>query len=129
MYAGRRRFFAEHVVFAVHTYAFFLAFLGFGLTLGFGALQLVLVGLYEVGLPVAGASRMLASEVALTLAIFVGLGAYLRTAVMRFYGDGPRRALAIGLGLVVVQQLLTLLYRESLFWTTLWALDAWRPWR
>ena len=128
LYAGRRRFFAEHLVFAIHTYAFFLAFLGFGLTLAFGALQLGLLGLHHLGIPVGGLSRALASEWALMGAIFLGLGGYLRAAVMRFYGDGPRRAVAIGLGLVVVQQLLTLLYRETLFWSTLVALGAWRPW-
>ena len=128
VYAGRRRFFAEHVVFAVHTYAFFLVFLGFGLSLVFGALQYLLLGLYKLGLPVVGIAQVLASEGALMLAIFLGLGSYLRVAVARFYGDGPTRAVVVGVGLVVAQQLLTLVYRETLFWTTLWSLGAWTPW-
>ena len=128
VYAGRRRFFAEHVVFAVHTYAFFLAFLGFGLTLLFGGLHYLLLGLFKLGVPVAGIAQALSTEWALMLAIFLGLGTYLRIAVARFYGDGRTRAILVGIGLVAAQQLLTLVYRETLFWTTLWSLGAWSPW-
>ena len=124
LYVRRRRLFAEHLVFAVHTYAFYLVFLGFFLTALFEGTSWLLYGLHLYTRPVA---RALASETALTLALFVGMTLYVGAALRRVHGDGRARAYGNAAVLVLAQLAIIIVYRTILMWTTLWSVGAWSP--
>ena len=115
MFAFWRRRYAEHLVFSLHTYAFFLLFAGVLVTPLFVIVQGTLVFLH------APRSVMdnLQTENTLVAALFVFIGGYIYLALNRMYGGyriiNALRAAAI----FVVMQLLIIGYHDILFFTTL----------
>lgn len=111
--SGRR--YAEHLVFSVHVYAFFLFFAGIVVTPLF---LLVFRGLRALGVS-AAALAPLSTEGALVAVLFVVIGSYMYLGLRRMYGDS-RLAAALRAGtLFIVMQLLIAAYHDVLFFATL----------
>ena len=118
LYAWRRRFFAEHLVFSVHAYAFLLVFLGTMVPL----LYLVVMP----GLLALGASRDIMrwfdGERGISILLAIVMGSYLYLALRRVYGDRPVAAILRAAIVFVVIGQLTGVYHDVLFYTTLYLL-------
>ncbi|MEO8622933.1 MAG: DUF3667 domain-containing protein [bacterium] len=111
---GRHRF-AEHLVFSVHVYAFFLFFAGIVVTPLF-------VGVYKAlrAFNVSEAAlSVLSTEPALIAALFVAMGSYIYLGLRRMYGDSRVAAAVRSTALFVVMQYLILAYHDVLFYATL----------
>jgi hypothetical protein len=121
LFAGTRRYFVEHLVFSVHVYAFFLAFLAIGVTAVFTALGGFLSVGGLLGLPVRKAGVLLGSEPVLVTVIMVTMTWYLTLAIQRAYGGTRRKALARALALSFLQMSLIKLYHDVLFFTAFFA--------
>lgn len=112
VYAGRRRYFVEHLVFATHFLAFFILVLPLVWVVVPPLARLVLAA----GIP---ASVM---EVLVDDWLFIGWCAlYLYFALRTAYGDGRRAALARALLLGVGMVLVITAYRAALFFTAFYA--------
>jgi hypothetical protein len=116
-YVGADRYFAEHLVFSVHAYTFFLIF------------ATLVTPIYRVLFGVLGplgvtreTRQMLGGQTALIAVMAVVLGGYFALALRRVYGDRWRTALPRALVLVAVQQFLIVVYHDVLFYTTLYSL-------
>lgn len=118
LYAGRKRRYAEHLVFSMHTYAYFLFFAGILVTPLFFAAFFVLS---KVGASqrVMGA---LSSEPALVSVLFLVMGTYLYLGLRRMYRDTKVGAGLRAVALYAVMQALIVVYHDALFHTTLAAL-------
>jgi hypothetical protein len=109
VFARRRRYFVEHLVFAIHFYAWFLLIV----PAIQGLLGLLFVGLYAA----AGISESVVTDASIGLVMLAVCTAYLTPAARRFYGTGPWASavasLVIAASVVVVLQA----YRWMLFYT------------
>jgi hypothetical protein len=118
IYAWRRRYFAEHLVFSIHTYAFLLVFLG-------AVVPLVYSGLFRL---LSAAHVPLASlqwaqgDLGISLLLVAVMGPYLYLALRRVYGDGRLGAAIRAAILFFVIGQLTTVYHDVLFYTTLYSL-------
>ena len=109
-----RRFFSEHLVFALHAYAWWLLWL-LGILTGMGILWIVMGA---AGHPLSpGALDWMA-----TLLEFGGFGVYLFFAQRTFYRQSPMSALAKSLALVMGVYCIFHLYRLLLLFTVLYAM-------
>jgi hypothetical protein len=118
LYAGRGRYFAEHLVFSIHTYAYFLVFMGAVVPF----LQfIVLRGLVAIGAPHHAVEWML-SDAGLTVVLAVVIGSYVYLALRRVYGDGPVAAAVRAAIVFMLVGQLTNVYHNVLFYTTLYSL-------
>jgi hypothetical protein len=117
-YAGRGRYFAEHLVFSVHAYAFLLIFLGAVVPL---LSVLVLRPLYMAGVP-RGSLTWLQGDSGIAVMLGVVMGTYLYRALRVVYGDRPGPAIVRTILLFLVIGRLTLVYHDVLFYTTLYSL-------
>jgi len=113
LFAGSKRFFVEHMVFAFHFYSFFLV-------------GLCLVGALVIGLFAAGHALGLTMagflEKSLVL-LLVGISmAWLYSALRRYYGCRAVSALLRALVLGICTLPLMILYRWFLFYATIWTL-------
>jgi hypothetical protein len=119
MFRDRKRYFVEHLIFALHFYSFWLiviiavplALLGFILLAKLGAAIVTGHGMGRTGI----------GEDALVLGLFVGCTAYLAQAVRRVYGSTRGRAWFQGAALSLTMLLLIAVYRDLLFFTTVLA--------
>jgi Protein of unknown function (DUF3667) len=118
LYAGRRRRYAEHLVFSVHTYAFFLFFAGVLVTPLF---LVVFVALKKLGVSQRSLG-VLSTEGVLTAVLFAAMGSYLYLGLRRMYADSRLGAALRATVLFVVMQGLIIVYHNVLFRTTLAAL-------
>ena len=118
LYAGRKRRLAEHLVFSVHTYAFFLFFAGVAVTPLF---YLVVLPATKLGLP-AAALQAVQSEGALVGVLFLVIGGYIYVGLRRMYGDSRIGAAIRAALLFGVLESLIVLFHDVLFRTTLAAL-------
>jgi hypothetical protein len=109
LFVRSRRFFVEHLVFAVHFYAFFLLLLAL-----VGALLSSVYG----ALKVLGAAPPAPGDSALGAFLMIACTAYLYASVRRVYGDGrlsaAAKCLVMACGIFAVLQA----YRFVLFYTT-----------
>jgi hypothetical protein len=117
LYAGHHRYYAEHLVFSIHVYAFLLIFMGILLNVGFAILILLLRNAGQMGHRMM---LMAETETTLIVIIFVGLTAYIAFGLRRAYGDRPLPALLRGMALSISVLFLIRLYRDALFYITLW---------
>lgn len=113
---ARRRYFADHIVFSTHFFAFML--------LAMVALQWGVVGLHSLVAATTGwlGVRSWLADAPLTLTFAALSAVYLTVALRRAYDYGWFGAIAGGLGLVVVFYLTVLVYRSIIFFTTWWSL-------
>lgn len=110
----RRRYFAQHLVFSVHFFAFFLLLLP--------ALATVLLAA-QAGLRAVGAgAAWLWNDGMVTIVLLTVCGVYLYAGLRRSYGQGRGaagcKAILLAMGVMVVIQV----YRFLLFFTTILAL-------
>ena len=115
LYARRRHRYAEHLVFSVHTYAFFLFFAGVLVTPLF---IVTLTLLAKVGVS-QSALAALESERSLVAVLFLVIGGYIYLGLRRMYGDSRARAALYATLLFAVMQGLIIVYHDALFHTTL----------
>ncbi len=118
LYAGRKRRYAEHLVFSVHTYAYFLFFAGIFLTPLFLAAFFVL---NKLGVSQHTMST-LSTEPVLVFVLFLVMGTYLYLGLRRMYLDSTVGAALRAVALFAVMQALIVVYHDALFRTTLAAL-------
>jgi uncharacterized protein DUF3667 len=118
LYFGRRHY-VEHLVFSVHAYSYYLIFLGFLLV---ALVYVAITGLHVVGLGRSPPAMFLQTELAVDLALFLGMGGYLYIALRRVYGDGRLPAALRAVALIAVLQMLIIVYHNVLFYTTLRAI-------
>jgi hypothetical protein len=118
LYAGRKRRYAEHLVFSVHTYAYFLFFAGILVT------PLFLVASHT--LSKLGVSQRIISELSservLVSVLFIVMGTYIYLGLRRMYLDSKVGAGLRAVALFAVMQALIVVYHDALFHTTLAAL-------
>ena len=118
MYAWRRRFFAEHLVFSVHAYAFLLVFMGVVLpAISFLATSVTRL----LGWP-ADRLHWFQTDDGFTVILALVLGSYLYLALRRVYGDGRLPALLRAVVLFLLIGGLMNVYHDVLFYTTLYTL-------
>lgn len=103
----RRRPLAQHVVFAIHAYAFFALYLGLFIVGAIAALE-GLAWLARASLPAIETAleaplRVVDSDWGIVTLIAVGVGTWLALALRRVYGDGWVTAVVGALLLLVVQ--------------------------
>ncbi|MCU1245521.1 MAG: hypothetical protein JWN02_1431 [Acidobacteria bacterium] len=115
LYATTGRRYAEHLVFSVHVYAFFLVFAGVVVTpLFMGVLSaLRAIGVSEANL------EYLSTEAALIAVLFVVIGGYIFLGLRRMYGDGRLIAALRACALFIVMEILIAVYHDVLFYATL----------
>ncbi|MES2177896.1 MAG: DUF3667 domain-containing protein [Gemmatimonadota bacterium] len=118
LYARSGRTFVEHLVFSVHSYAFMVFYLLAVGTAGFVSLAW-LVQLVHAPQPVL---QFLYSELALMIAIGIGMVWYLKTAMRRYYGSGRAVSFARALVLFFLQGFLIATFHTALFHTVLLSL-------
>jgi Protein of unknown function (DUF3667) len=118
MYAWRGRFFAEHLVFSVHAYAFLLLFMGVVMP---AVAFLVTWSTRLLGLP---ASRLhwFDTDEGFTVILAFVLGSYLYLALRRVYGDDRLPAFLRTVALFFLIGGLINVYHDVLFYTTLYTL-------
>ncbi len=119
LYAGQQRRYSEHLVFSLHTYAFFLLFAGVAITPAFVAVFTVL---QSFGVSTSWLNTVMGSEPALILVLFSVMTPYIYVGLRRMYGGGRIAALARSVVLFLVLQLLIIAYHDVLFRTTLFSL-------
>ncbi|MDQ2668099.1 MAG: DUF3667 domain-containing protein, partial [Gemmatimonadota bacterium] len=118
MYAWRRRYFAEHLVFSIHAYAFLLLFMGVVMP----ALNFLVTSVATLlGLP-ADRLHWFHTDAGFTVVLAVVLGSYLYLALRRVYGDGPLAAVLRTTALFYLIGRLINVYHDVLFYTTLYTL-------
>ena len=118
LYARSRRVYVEHLVFAVHSYAFMVFYLTAMGTLWFSILNLSyrhLAWARPLIVPFTG-------ERGVIVVLGAGMLTYLAVALRRFYGTSLLPAVARSAVLFAVQAGLIILFRTLLFHTTLAAL-------
>ena len=121
VFAGSKRYFVEHLVFSVHAYAFFLAFLAIGITLLFTSAAGWLLIAERAGIPVARAYRIVNGESPLIAIIVITMVSYLTLAIKRAYGNSTVKAVARAAVLSFVLMSLILVYHDLLFFTAFYA--------
>ena len=117
MFLDRKRYFVEHLIFALHFYSFWLI-----VVLVVPLALLGLIVLVKLGAATAtgkSVSRSVIGEDVLLAGMFAGCAVYLREAVRRVYGSSRGRSWIQGLTLAFVVLLLILVYRDLLFFTTI----------
>lgn len=117
LYAGRRRFFAEHLVFSVHAYAFFLVFFAAMVPFVGGVLR----ALSAAGMP-SDYLLWLNTDDGFGVMLSVVMGPYLFLALRRVYGDGRIAAVLRTAVLFYLIARLTDVYHDVLFYSTLYSL-------
>jgi hypothetical protein len=118
LYIGKKRFFAEHLVFSVHAYAFLLVILTVLIPLIF---KVLFPALLTLGVPLSGLS-WLDGDNGIGLILGTVLGGYLYFALRRVYGDGRiAAALRAAVVFIVIGKLVNV-YHDVLFYTTLYSL-------
>jgi hypothetical protein len=121
IFAGSRRYFVEHLVFAVHTYAFMLVMLAVGTLVILYAIAGWVFLLDLVGLHLPGLDRTVFGEPGLVAILSLSLFTYAVLAVRRAYG-GAWWTVALRAGVIAFVQLsLIPIYRDLLFYTTLYS--------
>ncbi len=118
LYARSGRSFVEHLVFAVHSYAFMVFYLLAVGTAGFTVI-LWLVRLLHAP-PVV--LHMLDGEMALMLVVGTGMVWYIQAGLRRYYGSGRLASVARALVLFSVQGFLIATFHTLLFHTVLLSL-------
>jgi hypothetical protein len=121
LFAGSRRYFVEHLVFAVHAYAFFLVVLAIGVALFFYTLGGWLSIAELLGVPTRRLFELMTGEVPTAAAILAPMVVYLTVAIRRAYGSSTRLAFGRALILSFVQMYLILLFRSALFYPAFFA--------
>jgi TM2 domain-containing membrane protein YozV len=117
IYAGSGRYYAEHLVFSIHVYAFLLIFMALIVTTAFALLFLVLRHAGSAAQPMM---TMLKTEATLVIVVSVGLATYIALGLHRAYRDRWVAATVRGILLSMTIFLILLLYRDALFYLTLW---------
>lgn len=117
LYAGSGRYYAEHLVFSIHVYAFLLIFMAFIVTAAFSLLFLVMS---HAGSTAQRMMAMLETEATLVIVVNAGLAVYIAFGLRRAYQDRPILATLRGVVLSVAVLFILLLYRDALFYLTLW---------
>jgi hypothetical protein len=115
---GRRRRFAEHLVFSTHFYAFTV----FSLTTLVPLCFIAMVGWMQLLHVPKTSYQMLGGEIALTCVLFVLLGGYLYVGLRRMYGDPPTVAAGRALVLFGAYHAMVIVFSISMFRITLWAM-------
>ncbi len=115
LYFRKRRFYVEHLVFAIHVYAFLL--IALVLTVG------MMVALMAVISPLFGASgleyaKMIESEAGLSLILGSALFTYIFLGLRRAYQDSRAGAAIRAAGMTFVILILTGFYHDLLFYAT-----------
>jgi hypothetical protein len=112
LFALRRRYFLEHLIFSIHFYAFFLALM---LLFSF-----VLLALRYIGpLISAPGERHRMNELFLLVPMFAAWWVYLCVAARRFYQSSRLGAALQATILCVASFALFLVYRDVIFFATL----------
>ena len=118
VYAWRRRYFAEHLVFSIHIYAFLLFFLGV-------MVPLVYSGIFRL-LSAAGVSRVslqrMDGDAAISVLLLAVMGPYIYVALRRVYNDNRLGAVVRTAILFMAIGQLTDVYHDVLFYTTIFLL-------
>ena len=118
LYAGTGHHVVEHLVFAVHTYAFLIFFMLAAGTVFIGVfIRLLLL----VGVP-GRILNLLVHESGLITVLAVGMVGYMTLALRRYFGSPVLTAVPRAIALFVTQGLLILAYRDLLFHTTMLSL-------
>ena len=102
----RRRPLAQHVVFAIHSYAFFALYLGIvlvGLIVSVELLRTLAqsAGLATIAKGIAALRRVVGSEAGIDTMLATGLGVWLSIAIRRVYGGGWMAAVGGALLLLI----------------------------
>lgn len=109
----KRRFFVEHLVFALHFYSFWLIWLVFSL----GTISLVVRGLVHAGMHI----NDIALDQTVTLLGGIVIATYLAVALHRFYRNGWVISAIEGVALTIATLYILQAYRFVLFFTTLYS--------
>jgi hypothetical protein len=115
LYATNGRRYAEHLVFSVHVYAFFLFFAGVVVTPLF---MVIFSALRALGVSL-GTLEILSTEAMLVAVLFVVIGGYIFLGLRRMYGDSRFMAALRAGALFIVMQVLIAVYHDVLFYATL----------
>jgi hypothetical protein len=115
LYAGSTRVYVEHLVFSVHSYAFFLFYFAAFSTFGWAVLSL----LYKASPITRPSIRFLSGEAGIMLTLAIALVPYLTFGLRRFYGSSMLSSVARAFVLFVTFQVLILVFRNVLFHTAL----------
>lgn len=118
LYVHADRSFVEHLVFAVHSYAFMVFYLLAVGTFGFTVVIWLMRALHAP----AFLWRILDGEMALMVAIGIGMVWYIETGLRRYYGSGRLASLGRALVLFSVQGFLIAAFHVLLFHTVLLSL-------
>ncbi|MEO7457684.1 MAG: DUF3667 domain-containing protein [Gemmatimonadaceae bacterium] len=118
LYARSGRSFVEHMVFAVHSYAFMVFYLLAVGTFGFSVIIWLMRALHAPQF----LWNLLDGEMALMLAIGAGMVWYISVGLRRYYGSGRLASIARALVLFAVQGLLIPTIHTLLFHTVLLSL-------
>jgi len=121
VFAGTKRYFVEHLVFAVHAYAFLLALLAVGITLIFYAIRGWVSIASLAGFHANRLDQFLSGELGLIVVLLASITTYLTLAIRRTYGGPMWAALGRAVALAIVQMYLIIVYRDILFYTTLYS--------
>lgn len=121
VFARKRRYYVEHLVFSIHGYAFLLVLLTVGVTSLFTAASGLLMLAALAGLPTAALYRVVGGEPALVFVIFASTAGYLILAVRRAYDMSWKSAIPRGLVIAFVQMLLIRAFHDVLFFTAFYA--------
>ena len=117
LYAGSGRYYAEHLVFSIHVYAFLLILMAFIVTAAFSLLFLVLS---HLGSTAQRMMTMLETEATLLVVVNGGLAAYIALGLRRAYRDRPVVATLRAIVLSIAVLVILVVYRDALFYLTLW---------
>jgi hypothetical protein len=121
LFAGKKRYFVEHLVFSVHAYAFLLALLAVGIAAIFYTIGGWLMLASLLGLPVRRAEIFLNGEPVLITVVAVATVTYMTLAIRRAYGGSTRAAFGRAAVLTFVQMSLIIVYHDLLFFTSFYA--------
>lgn len=115
LYFRKRRFYVEHLVFAIHVYAFLL--IALVLTVG---LMVTLMAAIDLLLGASGVryAKMIESEAALSLILGSALFTYIFLGLRRAYQDSRVGAAIRAAGMTFVILMLTGIYHDVLFYAT-----------
>ena len=117
VFLGSGRTYAEHLVFSVQVYAFFLAYLAVA---GLLVLAPLMFGLMRLFPAATGQLRLLGSESTIDSVLLAGLLAYFYLGLRRAYLTSRVRSIASGAILSAVVVLTIVGYHTVLFYLTFW---------
>jgi hypothetical protein len=121
IFARTKRYFVEHLVFAVHAYAFLLVLLAVGIAAFFYTIGGWLAIASVAGFRLGWLHALVNTQSFLIFVVTGSMAAYLTVAIRRAYGGSRSLALTRGAVLSFVQMALVLIYHDLLFFTVFYS--------